>query len=182
MALYQAYDERVEVNGETILSVVNAMQQGQEYRRQILEANGLKHVRPGDWYPQQAWLDSFQQIAEHIGERTLFMIGKGIPENAQFPPEIDNLEKALKAIDQAYHMNHRNGKIGNYKLTHFDAKSKQAEMQVDTPYPSEFDRGIIMTMLRKFRPDSSFSYDVTLDETKENRKKGGVTWTYHISW
>jgi hypothetical protein len=35
------------------------------------------------------------------------MIGKSIPENAQFPPEINSIEAGLQAIDVAYHMNHR---------------------------------------------------------------------------
>ena len=84
------------------------------------------------------------------------MIGKAIPENADFPPEVDNLEKALGPIDVAYPMNHRGGETGHYKLVSYDEEKKEATMVCNNPYPSEFDRGIITTMLRKFKPLDSF--------------------------
>ena len=110
------------------------------------------------------------------------MIGKAIPEHAKFPPQIDSLQKALAAIDMAYHMNHRNGEIGNYTLKEFDEKNRRAVMVCNNPYPSEFDRGIISTMLRRFKPSGSFKYDVTLDTTKETRMNGGERCTYLIQW
>ncbi|NOQ26074.1 MAG: hypothetical protein GQ564_11980 [Bacteroidales bacterium] len=181
MAVYKSFAEGVEVNGQTILSVVKALSSGQDTRLKILKKYGID-PEPDKWYSQQAWLDAFKEISTVIGDHTLFMIGKSIPENATFPPEINNIEMALNAIDQAYHMNHQGGEIGHYKLIDFDEIRKSASMACNNPYPSGFDRGIITTMVRKFRPKDSFKTDVTLDTTKETRTKGAESCTFKIAW
>lgn len=182
MAQFVSYDPSVKVNGQTIMSVVNAMEFGRETRLSILKKHGLENIDPEKWYDQQKWLDAFKEIYNIIGENTLYIIGKAIPANAKFPPEIDSLEKALNAIDMAYHMNHTKGEIGSYKVTEFDASKKQAVMVCDNPYPSDFDRGIITTMLVRFKPKGSTKYSVTLDTTKETRLKGANSCTYIINW
>lgn len=181
MAQFIAFNPNVEVNGQTILSVVYALSAGQERRLTILRNHGIE-PNDGGWYKQQMWLNAFQEIAHELGDKTLFMIGKAIPEHAQFPPQIDNLQKALAAIDMAYRMNHRGGEIGYYTVLSFDEKSKKAVMLCKNPYPSEFDRGIICTMLRRFKPKESFKYDVELDLTKETRLKGAASCTYNVWW
>lgn len=181
MAQFIAFDPNVEVNGQTILSVVNAISVGQQTRLAVLKKQGIT-PEEGKWYKQQAWLNAFKAMSEELGEKTLFVIGKAIPENAIFPPQIDNLQKALSAIDMAYHMNHRNGKIGKYILKEYDEKKREAVMVCNNPYPSEFDRGIISTMLRRFKPKDSIKYDVLIDLSKESRMKGGESCTYIVKW
>lgn len=181
MAQFIALDKNVTVNGQTILSVVNAMEFGKEERLQLLLDLGI-NPKPDEWYSQQTWLDAFKIISKKIGNRTLFIIGKAIPENAIFPKNINNLKKALESIDVAYHLNHRGGEIGHYKLVSFDAKKKVASMICSTPYPSEFDRGIITAMLRGFKPKGSIYYNVVLDSKKQSRNDGGESCTYSITW
>jgi hypothetical protein len=181
MAQFIAFDPNVEVNGQTILSVVKAISIGQDSRLAVLKKQGIT-PEEGKWYKQQAWLDAFKEISNELGEKTLFVIGKAIPENAIFPPQIDNLQKALAAIDVAYHMNHRNGKIGNYTLKQYDEKKREAVMVCNNPYPSEFDRGIISTMLRRFKPKDSIKYDVLVDLSAESRVKGDESCTYLVQW
>lgn len=182
MAQFIPFAPNVQVNGQTVLSVVNAIQFGQDFRISLLEKHGLKNVVPDEWYPQEAWLNAFKEIADTIGDKTLFTIGKAIPENAKFPPEINSLEIALQAINQAYQMNHKGGKIGHYKLVSFDAETKKATMECMNPYPSEFDRGIIMTMLRRFKPKDSLQYDVVLATSLPTRLAGAESCTYLINW
>lgn len=181
MAQFIAFDPNVEVNGQTILSVVNALPTGQESRLAILKKHGIT-PEEGKWYKQQSWLNAFKALSTEIGDKTIFAIGKTIPEHAVFPPQIDTLQKALSAIDIAYHMNHRNGEIGTYMLTHFDEKKREAIMVCNNPYPSEFDRGIITTMLRRFKPKDSYKYDVVTDLSKKSRVKGDDSCTYVVTW
>jgi len=182
MAQFIHFAPGVEVNGETVLSVINALNMGQDFRREVLKRNGINDPQPGQWYSQESWLKGFREIASKLGDNTLYRIGTAIPENAQFPPDVDNLEKALAIIDVAYNMNHRNGEIGYYKLLSFNAQERKAVMECKNPYPSEFDRGIITTMLRKFKPADSMKYEVILDTTKETRQKGGDSCTYLVTW
>jgi len=181
MAQFVAFEKGVEVNGQTILALIEALEVGKDFRREILAKHGIIPERH-EWYDQQAWLDAFREISDTIGDRTLFMIGKAIPEHADFPPVIDTLEKALASIDIAYHMNHRKGEIGSYILKSFNEDDKVAIMICNNPYPSEFDRGIITTMLRRFKPKNSYKYDVILDTEQETRLNGGESCTYKVIW
>lgn len=193
MAQFIAFDQNVEVNRQTVLSIVNALDRGKETRIEILKKNGI-NPESGEWFSQQAWLNAFKEIANSLGDMNLFMIGKAIIENAEFPP-MKNLEEALQSIDIAYHMNHRlDGKImfapqsgkmiegiGHYHLKSFDEKSKSAVMVCDNPYPSKFDEGIITQIVRKFKPVGSRE-NVALDLTKDSRVNGGESCTYIIHW
>lgn len=182
MAQFIPFAANVEVNGQTILSFINALPASEATLAQILRKNGLGAIEPLGWYSQAMWLDAFKEIYDTLGPNTLFIIGKAIPENAIFPLHIDSLNKALDSIDVAYKMNHRNGEIGYYKLLDFDSGSRTAVMECKNPYPSDFDRGIVMTMLRKFLPIDSIKHNVLLDESLPTRLKGAETCTYIVTW
>src|SRR5690242_12861713 len=70
MAQYVAFDSSVEVMGQTIISVVNALPTGQETRMAILKRHKIV-PQEGVWYKQQSWLDAFKEMATEIGDRTL---------------------------------------------------------------------------------------------------------------
>jgi len=182
MAHFIAFDDNVEVKGEAILSIVNAFVSKEEQMLQILDKHNIKDLQAEQWYKMTDYLASYEEIGNVFGPATLFRIGTVIPENAEFPPDIDTLEKALNSIDIAYNMNHRNGDIGYYKVNSFDEDSKRAVMECKNPYHSTFDRGLILAMLIKFMPKASTSFDVTLDKTKETRLDGGDSCTYNIKW
>jgi hypothetical protein len=182
MAQFVPFQDGVEVNGQAVLAIVNALDAGKSTRLKILSKHGIVDPHPNEWYSQKAWLDAFKEISEELGVHTLFAIGEAIPENAIFPPEINDLQKALSSIDIAYHLNHRGGEIGHYTLTAFDLEQRIAVMVCNNPYPSEFDRGIIATMVKKFVPASSFIYDVERDNSKETRLTGADSCTYIVTW
>ncbi len=183
MALYKAYDSNVEVNGQTISSFVNGTQPSfRQFILSILAANGIKDVLADSWYPQQNWLNAFKEIAEKVGTMTLHAIGKAIPESAVFPPQINDLKSALSVIDVAYHMNHRNGEIGYYKLISFDAAKRHAVVECINPYPDTFDQGIIASMAKRFKPNDSYFEYVEQDKSKPSRSSGAEASTFVVNW
>lgn len=196
MAQYKAMAPGIEVNGETVLSVVTGMGVFANTARSILSSNGIVDPKPGQWYPQQAWLDAFHQISLQVGPAVLYQIGKSIPTSAQFPPQISDIESALAAIDIAYHMNHRkNGTplldartgtlhegIGHYAVAISQRGEQRARMVCDNPYPCEFDRGIIDAMAKRFKPASSAQVRVEHDESGPCRKKGAEACHYTVTW
>jgi hypothetical protein len=48
---------------------------------QILQRNGIPNPESAAWYPQQAWLNAFREIAKTIGASTLHQIGLSIPRS-----------------------------------------------------------------------------------------------------
>jgi hypothetical protein len=179
MAMFKAISANAEVNGQTVLAVVDGMGVFKGQAMTILKEHGIADPQPNKWYSQQAWLDAFKTISEKLGPSTLFQIGKKIPENAVFPPEINTIESGLAAIDIAYHMNNRGGEIGRYAFKGNGGKS--GTMECDNPFPCDFDRGIITAMATRFAPKGSMP-KVQHDDTKACRKTGGNSCTYKISW
>ena len=179
MKAFEASSTLVEVNGETVLSIVAGMGTSSSRATRILAKHGLEDPKPGTWYNQQRWLDAFKEIAETVGPNTLYRIGMQIPAHAKFPPQITTIEQGLAAIDMAYKMNHRGGEIGCYAFQ--STGPKRAKLVCNNPYPSDFDRGIIQAMANRFKPEGSF-VTVELDATQPTRKQGGESCTYLVAW
>ncbi len=191
--LFKALNPDIEVNGESVLAVINGMGFAKIAGKAILADNGIVEPKPGYWYKQQLWLNAFKEISEKIGDATLKAIGESIPESANFPNEIDSMEKALFGIDIAYHMNHRlNGKplfdtatgIMSEGIGHYIAEKKSDSLitiTCDNPYPDAFDLGIIETMAKKFPGNAQF-IKVKQADNCESRSKGDKTSVFEISW
>lgn len=180
MAQFEPFAQSVQVNGETVLSVVAGVGTFRDRALAILGENHIVNPQPGKWYAQSDWLSAFKTISERMGGITLLAIGRQIPENAQWPPAVDSLEKALPSIDVAYHMNHRGGEIGTYQFE--KTGEKTGRMVCRNPYPCEFDRGIIDGVARKFKPQGVAIVNVRHDDTMPCRKSGADQCTYLISW
>lgn len=178
MTVFKAFEPQVKVNGETVLSIVDGLGLYKERAFHILESCGIKEPKPGEWYSQQAWLDAFKQISDNLGPATLYAIGKKIPENAVFPPEIDTVEKGLHAINEAYQFNHKDGEIGDYVFE--KTGENQGKMVCRNPYPCDFDRGLIAAMGGKFTEKHKFK--VAHDDSQPCRKQGADSCTYKVSW
>ncbi|MCY3411517.1 MAG: hypothetical protein INQ03_07805 [Candidatus Heimdallarchaeota archaeon] len=192
MVEYVPFEEGIEVNGATVMSVVDGMGSFKKMALSYLGEAGLTDV-VGDtehWYSQKDWLQAFKRISEKIGTNTLNNIGKKIPENAVFPPEVDNIVAGLGAIDVAYHMNHRNKAgevlfnpengeikegIGNYIME--KTGEKQVKVTCKNPYPCDFDKGIVHAMARRFEPYSNIIHD-----EGQCRKHGKDACTFTVTW
>jgi hypothetical protein len=179
MVMFKANSPEAQVNGQTVLSVVDGMGTFKAQALAILKDNGIDNPQPDKWYSQQAWLNAFKAISDKIGPNTLFIIGKKIPENAQFPPGINTVETGLSAIDVAYHMNNRGGEIGHYNFQ--GTGPRNAKMCCDNPFPCDFDRGIITAMTTRFAPKDAVP-KIQHDDSQPCRKKGAASCTYLISW
>lgn len=156
----------------------------------LLAAFGIENPQPGQWYPQQIWLNAFKTIAETLGPNVLFLIGHNILEEAVFPADIRSIERntfpheraiehALAAINVAFQMNHRGGEIGSYDFEVIGAQS--GKMVCRNPYPSDFDRGIIQSVADRFKPKGSQT-SVHRDYSASTRKSGGKSCTYLVGW
>jgi hypothetical protein len=191
MGQYIAINKEVEVNGQTILSVVKGMPGYETTALNILAGKGIKNPQEETWYSQQAWLDAFKEIAEKIGTNTLRSIGAKIIESAKWPPTVNSVETALSSIDIAYHMNHRiagkalfdgaTGKlsegIGHY--TFEKIRIGEYKVTCENPYPCDFDKGLLKGAVEKFKIAGQRV------EFMENvkvgcRNNGSAKCTYHV--
>ena len=190
MPKYKAKRPGIFVLGMAILAVIRSMGKYAVLAENALARQGIKSVKHHGWYPQQAFLNAFRAVDHEIGENTLFRMGKNIPEFTGLPPGVATVEEALNGLDAAYHSHHKDEHgvlidpvsgatregIGHYAF--HSARPRAAVMVCDTPYPSDFDRGILVGVARRFRPLAT----AVLDETKPTRKRGGDSCTYLVRW
>ena len=195
---FKAFEPGIEVNGPTVNSVIAGLGHFTNLSRRFFSQVGIGTVIDRElridmdgWYQQAAWLTAFENIAKTVGDRVLMNIGLSVPANAQFPPWVIDVDSAIKAIDIAYHLNHRkNGKIlfnpdngsmtegiGHYGYQRIPGENKIIS-KCQNPYPCAFDHGIITAMAHKFNPDAVIEHD----DTKECRNKGADSCTYIITW
>ncbi|MCK4797210.1 MAG: hypothetical protein KAT05_07495 [Spirochaetes bacterium] len=195
---FKAYSKNIEVNGQTVYSIVDGLGNFKSLAKKYLLSVGIGEevdnelvIKLDAWYSHDKWLEAFESIAKEIGDNTLNLIGKAIPKNAKFPPWVKDIESAVQSIDIAYHMNHRkNGKglfdpnsgkklggIGHYGYEKIEGKNIII-CECDNPYPCAFDMGIISTMAKKFEINAN----VIHDNSKPCRKNGADTCTYIVTW
>lgn len=179
MVLFKSYDPKVEVNGETVLSVVEGLGAFKQMSLNLLKESGIENPTAGQWYLQQSWLDCFKTISEKLGPATLEKIGDAIPRNAKWPPTVNSIETALGSIDIAYHMNHRNGEIGHYQFK--KTGEIAAQILCTNPYPDPFDLGIIGSAAKKFAKPGE-KVVVKIDETAPTRTKGAGSTLFIVTW
>ncbi len=193
------FEEGIEVNGQTVLSVVDGLREFASLASGYLldegigkpGPSGLAEVEPRGWYSQRAWLRCFEQIHKQLGDGVLTQIGMAIPRNAVFPEGVRELHGAIQSIDVAYHLNHRkqgrpmfdpeSGKkvegIGHYGYEPVPGQRRIISV-CETPYPCAFDLGILTAMAQRFEPGAR----VTHADSKPCRKLRGSHCTYVITW
>lgn len=150
MQKFKASGLSVQVNGPTILSFVKGIPSSKENVLSILSRHGINDPKEGSWHPQQSWLNAFKEF--DLKPAILRSIGKAIIVSAKFPPEVKDGKTAFETLDKAYHMNHRGGEIGYYKLKSYDVSKRIIVIECNTPYPEKFDEGILIGLWEKYKP------------------------------
>jgi hypothetical protein len=196
---YDQCEPGIEVSGESLGATVDAFKQYPSIVTKYLALHGVLKTVNGKqetidrsaWYPLDKWLAAYQAIAKDVGVNSLYTIGKKIPENAVMPPHINDLKMALTTLDAYYHFVHRkNGAImfdpatgvmlegiGHARCEYSDEQRK-ALIIMETPYPCEFDRGLVTALAARFEPMTKTVHD----NDSPCRKKGGPSCTYVVTW
>lgn len=191
MAQYISFNKDVEVGKDTIQSAIDFKEEGKENRIKILEKHGIDINEK--WSNQQKWLDALKEMSKDLSDDDMISIGKSTIKKAIIPPFSD-IKNILLSLDTGYHLSYRldgkkmfnmfNGKIkegiGHYKLIDCDINNKIAIMECNTPQPSKFDEGLIISLIKKF--DKNLEPEIELDLTKETRNNGGESCTFIITW
>lgn len=172
--------DQVEVYGRSVQALLNAMEFFQLKAHSILASHGIERLEAEKWYPLPSVLNSFEDILQQVGPHTTRAIGHAVPDHAVFPPGIDSFPSAMGALDSAYRMNHRGtGDIGGYAFHPMTERS--ASMVCDNPYPCEFDRGLLESLYKRFRPKGSLMLHVDHDPEK-CRSAGAQACIYQLKW
>ncbi len=102
----------------------------------------------------QKWLDMLKEIQRDVGREVLRGVGSKIVSNAKFPPELDSVPAVLQGLDHAYQLNHR-GDVGHYRSDEVDGT---IVIRCETPYPRDFERGLVEGICEHPRLTKGVSY------------------------
>jgi hypothetical protein len=183
MVPYEAFDPNAEVNGQIVRAVVEeAMGRFSEtYRERALAAlarEGIEDPAPGEWYPQQAWLNTFELITDDLQAHVLDRLGEQVPTVATWPNDFETVPEGLQSINDAYQRNHRGGDIGSYRFEQLDEKT--GTVACYNPYPCPFDRGLIRGVAQQYASVDAF---VFIEETGTTcRREEDDTCEYTVHW
>ncbi|MEM9554401.1 MAG: hypothetical protein AAGC60_09090 [Acidobacteriota bacterium] len=169
---------KTEVSGRVVLSIIGVMGAFKTVAREILGANGLGEAQPESWYPLDRFLGCFDTVAQRIGPNTVTAIGRHISATGPAPSEVHNLEEAFNVLDEAYRREHRGGDVGHY--AYIATGERSCTIVSTTPYPPNFDEGVIQALVERFEPDSLV--DVRIDHQAESRRDGGSSCTFLVNW
>ncbi|APX95719.1 hypothetical protein [Natronorubrum daqingense] len=172
--------EGAEVIGRSPQSYVEAGESVSSYvGKQVthkLSEYGLEEIEPEEWYSLAIPLAMLYDMRDEYGGVRMRNMGQNVPEHVEFPPELTEVENALHAIDRAYQQNHRGDEIGFYEFE-MDGSS-EGIMTCETPYPCEFDKGLIMGVAEKFTDNH-----VDVEEIGEQcREDDDQRCTYRVEW
>ncbi len=183
MSRFNPFDANVEVSGSAVLSVMDAFPGYlQSMALGILKEKGIGNPQTDNWYPQANLLDVFSDIDAKFGEHTLFEMGKAFYSRFHINDANLTLQSALDLLATVFAQNHRGGNAGYYQLKSFDDINHCAVLVVSSPYPCDFDRGLVSALARSFIPRGALFIEVKIDKDKPCRKKGATESWYNISW
>ncbi len=164
------------VSGGNILSMLAAMGPFRKRGEQILQERGIGAVQPESWYSSSAYVQALEMIGERMGPNTLFQIGKQIPNHVPLPPGLDSFPIVLGCFGPAFDMNHRGFAPG--RITFRQTSDRTGVIVSGTPYPCDFDRGVIQGFFQKLL---GVRVTVEHDTNQPCKKTGGATCTHLIS-
>lgn len=130
------------VSGGNILAMLAATGAFRKMAEQLLAERGITNVSPEAWYPLAPCAEVIHELEMKIGPNAVFRIGKEVPSHIQLPPGLDSFEKVAGSFAPAFALNHRNAGTGG--IEHEITGRESATIVSGTPYPCDFDRGVIL--------------------------------------
>jgi hypothetical protein len=163
------------VSGRDVLSMLAATGAFRKTAEQLLAAKGIVDPRPDEWYSLPAYAAAMQELEQRVGPNAVFRIGKEIPSHIELPPGLDTFEKVAASFGPAFAMNHRNA--GNGGIDYEISAPDSATIVAGTPYPCDFDRGVIMGFFQKLlQITPHYQHDNLLC-----KKKGAAVCVHYVS-
>lgn len=182
MAAYESFDSNAEVKGVEVTSIAQAADHLStvfgERIEEILAANGLASVRSESWYPLQSYLDVIRTVAEQVGQKAVFYIGKKLPELTEWPSGVETVVEGMESISGAYETVHRGGDVGYYRVE--SVADGRLRLRCQNPYPCALDRGVIRGTGERFSPPTA--YVDLAEQSTRCRADGGDECVYEVTW
>jgi len=141
----------------------------------VMCKHGLEHFDPNQWYPTQTLLDIVRDLYNYPGTiEALVAIGKKSAEDYPFGPEVQSLEDAVLAFNEAHHAIHHGISPEQGFLVKRTSPTSLIVVN-NNPWPGELIFGILWTFGRRFSRNQNFEV-IPLDNDDFGRAVFEVVW------
>lgn len=140
-------DPKALVRAANVRATLDAFQLRPSLGKQLIERHQLQleDLHPEKFILVQRWLDCLKDLQETVGPNLVHRVGTAIIQNAAFPPEFNTVDAVFSHVEDVYYANHK-GDVGHY---HAAVTRKGVwEIRCETPYPRQFERGVIEGVCR----------------------------------
>jgi hypothetical protein len=165
-----------EVSGRTILGTLEQMMS--VFRRRIEESLtefGITDVEAEAWYSADDFARVLAMVERDAGRSTVTKLGAVAPETMEWVGNPTTVAEGLTNLSRSHQSTHR-GAVGHYDFE--QTGEDTGRIVCDTPYPCEFDKGVLKGTMKRF----GGQYPKITEDTHECRDDGGSTCTYTVSW
>ncbi|PJF43363.1 MAG: hypothetical protein CUN50_00095 [Candidatus Thermofonsia Clade 1 bacterium] len=137
------------ISGQAIRAIVQSIEFDsiRPHMEEIFSVYGLPpSIDPDAWYPLQLYYD----ITKRLNSEQLISIGVRVINVANFPPEIDSIQKAIELLMATHHLNLRNVPEGDgYSDYHFD--DHRITFRENTTFPHDLMYGYIYGLVQRYK-------------------------------
>ena len=163
------------MSGGNILSMLAAMGAFRRRGEQILAGYGISDVKLEGWYSLPAYVEALNTIERNVGPNTLNRVGQEIPNHIPLPPGLNTFQAVVGSFGPAFAMNHRGAGSGG--ISHQITGPDTARIVSRTPYPCDFDRGVIRGFFSKLL---NLRCTIEHDLAAPCKKTGGESCTHLV--
>ncbi len=151
-------DPKALVRAANVRATLDAFQLRPSLGQRLIQKHQLQleDLRPEKFILVQRWLDTLKEILETVGPNVLQRVGFAISQNADFPPQFETVDSLFQNMDAIYNYNHQ-GDVGHYFATQTDGVW---EIRCETPYPRQFERGLVEGVCRNPKYSSGRAHHV----------------------
>jgi len=143
----------------------------------ILNKYGLLSPSEKTWHAHRDVLQMIREVASGNNDCDLYSTGAIVQACLGLSDIKGGVNMALAAVDDQYQSTHRGPDAGGYQLLKW--KCGTISVTCDNPYPCEFDRGMLESLLKRFAP-SGIVPDIVHDHDARCRDLGDHACTYKI--
>lgn len=158
-----------EIRGGQIVAIRDAIG---EVAAPYFARAGLLEAQPEEWYDMTTYLNLIYEIVKNEPDVMFNLIALGIKvvEHAVLPPEIDSVEKGLRAMQRGWQMNSRNAQEVIWEVQKLD--DNQFVVTNSSPFPPDQEYGVLYGFVRRFSGNRPFQvvYENLADREDEDNE------------
>ncbi len=163
-----------EVNSEFIAAIIESFGNYDVLGIEILEDHNINiELLENEWISIQQWVDAFREISSRLGPSEIRKIGKKMAEHFSQKNQ-EPMINALELLQETYDKFHQ-GKVGKYDVVELGINL--AHLTSNSPYPCNFDRGMILAIAKKVSKGARIKHLTT-----SCRDLGHKQCVYSIKW